>query len=120
MACCDTNGCNIVDGSGLSHENLVNARTLGNILVSISKNPSISIEFENSLPTLGKSGTLKNAHYLPSAVVLRAKTGTINGVRGLAGYIYSQRGRKYAFVIMQNNVTHTNAISLEKKLVNLI
>lgn len=114
------NGCNIVDGSGLSHENLVNARTLGNILVSISKNPSISIEFENSLPTLGKSGTLKNAHYLPSAVVLRAKTGTINGVRGLAGYIYSQRGRKYAFVIMQNNVTYPNAISLEKKLVNLI
>ena len=116
---CNTN-CFVVDGSGLSHQNLITARTLGNILVSISKTPSLSVEFENSLPTMGKSGTLKNVHYLPSSVIVRAKTGTINGVRGLAGYIYSQRGKKYSFVIMQNKVSYPNAINLEKKLINLI
>lgn len=115
-----SNGCQVVDGSGLSHQNFISARTLGRILATISKTPSISAEFESSLPTMGKSGTLKSVKYLPSSVVLRAKTGTINGVRGLAGYIYSMRGKKYVFVIMQNNVSFPNATSLEKSLVNLI
>ncbi|MGI6680828.1 MAG: D-alanyl-D-alanine carboxypeptidase/D-alanyl-D-alanine endopeptidase [Bdellovibrionota bacterium] len=112
--------CNIVDGSGLDHKNLLSAKVLGNILNAIAKSPSISAEFESSLPTMGRSGTLKKVNYLPQSVVLRAKTGTINGVRGLAGYIYSRRGKKYTFVIMQDGADYVSAVNLERKLVNLI
>ncbi len=112
--------CAIFDGSGLSHNDHVSAKTLGLALVKIARDPSISIEFENSLPTMGKNGTLKKVKFLPSSTVLRAKTGTINGVRGLAGFIYSQRGKKYVFVLMQNNTDYQSAMRLEKKIVGLI
>lgn len=112
--------CRVYDGSGLDHNDFISSKTLGNILVRISKDPSIAVEFESSLPTMSKSGTLKRIKYLPSSVILRAKTGTIDGVRGLAGYIYSQKGKKYVFVLMQNNTTYQTAMNLEKKVINLI
>jgi D-alanyl-D-alanine carboxypeptidase/D-alanyl-D-alanine-endopeptidase (penicillin-binding protein 4) len=56
------------------------------------------------LPVSGVDGTLKNI-YQSSLLKgqMRLKTGTLNGVKCLAGFITSSSGKGYRFVFMHNN-----------------
>jgi len=53
------------------------------------------------LPTGGK-GTLKNYYHTDSGYVF-AKTGSLNGVLCLSGYIYTMKNRLFEFSILVNN-----------------
>ena len=87
----------IVDGSGVSKNNIITTDFMTDYLVKQSKNEA----FKNALPTSGE-GTLRN-RMLYFKDNLRAKTGTLSDVSGIAGYITSRSGKTYAFDIMIND-----------------
>ena len=98
----------VKDGSGLSHENRLSAKLLGDLLLKIYKNPRFAGVIE-SLPDGGVNGTL-NERFIktaPNAVgLVHAKTGTLNGTVTLAGYIEAQ-DREYIFVILADRLSRT-------------
>jgi D-alanyl-D-alanine carboxypeptidase/D-alanyl-D-alanine-endopeptidase (penicillin-binding protein 4) len=95
----------IRDASGLSHDNRLSARMVMALLMRGLENQAVAPEFEGSLAVGNRSGTLRRRPMDPNGVVLRGKTGTLDGVSSLAGYVVGQSGKKYAFVVLQNAVT---------------
>ena len=95
----------IVDGSGLSSYNMINARLLLNVLRYAHSQPEIYNLLTSSLPHSGTDGTLKNRM---SGKTMRgrivAKTGSMTGVSTLAGYARATNGHTLAFVIMNQQV----------------
>jgi D-alanyl-D-alanine carboxypeptidase/D-alanyl-D-alanine-endopeptidase (penicillin-binding protein 4) len=91
----------ILDGSGLSAENLTTPSQMMQVLDFAYHHYGTSYEFISSLPIAGVDGTLK--HRMGNiARKVRAKTGTISGVVSLAGYVVSGDKEPLAFVIMIN------------------
>lgn len=100
-----------VDGSGISHENRISAQTLAQVLVTMKTNPKFAPAI-NGLPVGGISGTLQHRFIksAPQAVgLVHAKTGSINGVVSLAGYVESG-DHEYVFAIISDHLARNNAI----------
>lgn len=93
----NTEDIKIVDGSGVSKNNIITADFMSEFLVKQADCEC----FVNSLPTSGE-GTLKS-RMLYFKDNLRAKTGTLADVSAIAGYITSRSGKTYAFDIMIND-----------------
>lgn len=95
------NGMRILDGSGLSPNNLATPAQMMQVLDFAFHHDKISLDFITSLPIAGVDGTLKHrmSHL---ARKVRAKTGTISGVASLAGYTISADREPLAFVIIIN------------------
>jgi len=91
-----------IDASGLSHGNRLSARAVSRVLFEMANDVKLAPEFESSLSVAGRSGTLTEKHFGVKGLMLRAKTGTINGVSALAGYLTAANGKKYAFALLQN------------------
>ena len=89
-----------VDGSGLSRFNLFSPRDFVFLLIKF-KNEFGMDRMKRILPTGGK-GTLKNYYRADSGYVF-AKTGSLNGVLCLSGYIYTMKNRLLEFSILVNN-----------------
>ena len=100
----------VKDGSGLSHDNRVSAKLLGDLLVKIYMDPRFAGVIE-SLPDGGINGTL-NERFIktaPNAIgLVHAKTGTLNGTVTLAGYIEA-KDREYVFVVLADRLSRTNS-----------
>lgn len=96
----DNSEVKIVDGSGVSKNNLVSAKFMTDFLVAKASMPDFN-EFKNSLPKPGE-GTLEN-RMLYFKDNLHAKTGTLSDISAIAGYITTQKGKNYAFDIMIND-----------------
>jgi D-alanyl-D-alanine carboxypeptidase/D-alanyl-D-alanine-endopeptidase (penicillin-binding protein 4) len=95
----------IVDASGLSKENRVTAKIIGELLYNVRKDEKFSLLFQ-ALPISGVSGTLKDRFITtaPNAVgLVHAKTGTLNGTVTLAGYVESA-DREYVFVTLADEI----------------
>ncbi|MBI5464169.1 MAG: D-alanyl-D-alanine carboxypeptidase/D-alanyl-D-alanine-endopeptidase, partial [Ignavibacteriales bacterium] len=110
----DTMSIRLVDGSGLSHYNLITTELLTTVLKEMHRKPDIFPSFYNSLPIAGIDGTLRTRmkHTLAESN-LRAKTGSISGVSSLSGYVTTQDGELLAFSIaMQNFVLPTPSYRL--------
>ncbi len=89
------------NGVGLSRSERITAAEVGRVL-RYAYNGRYMPEYVSSLPIAGIDGTLRY-RFLGSPVVghLHGKTGTINGVDTLAGYL--QRGRqRYIVVVLEN------------------
>ncbi|MGA8265524.1 MAG: D-alanyl-D-alanine carboxypeptidase/D-alanyl-D-alanine-endopeptidase, partial [Ignavibacteriaceae bacterium] len=98
----------IVDGSGVSHYNLISSELILGILKYLYyQQPEIFQQFYDSFPIAGVDGTLKKRMtHFPAKNNLHAKTGTISGVSCLSGYVKARNGHNIAFSIMvQNYVT---------------
>lgn len=93
----------IVDGSGLSHENRLSSAVVAEVLRRASLDLESGIEFQKSLSVSEANGTLKDRRF-GNGVVVRGKTGTLDGVSSLAGIVRSQSGREVVFSIIQNGV----------------
>jgi serine-type D-Ala-D-Ala carboxypeptidase/endopeptidase (penicillin-binding protein 4) len=94
----------VVDnGSGLSRETRISARTLARLLALAFDSPLMP-ELAASLPAAGVDGTLRRAR--PTAGRAHLKTGSLRDVNGLAGYVLSASGRRYVLVAI---VQHPNA-----------
>lgn len=102
----DAQDIRIVDGSGVSKNNLMTADFMANFLVYLSEQEGFE-NIEMLLPTPSE-GTLKN-RMLYFKDNLRAKTGTLADTSAIAGYIISKRGKTYAFDIMINDAKTSSA-----------
>ncbi|MFA6045283.1 MAG: D-alanyl-D-alanine carboxypeptidase/D-alanyl-D-alanine-endopeptidase [Phycisphaerales bacterium] len=104
----------ISDGSGLSRDDAVSPLVMTRWLEAISKDKSIGDLFVASLAVPGE-GTLKS-RFLGDKVKneVHAKSGFINGVRTLSGYVESPTtGRRVAFSVMVNNVNGADSQAKE-------
>ena len=98
----DTDGLNIVDGSGLSRKNLVTPMAMAAVLQRMRTHPA-SGDFLRALPTGGTPGSTLRSRL--RGVPVRAKTGSLLAVRCLAGYVEGPRGEPLIFVILANHYT---------------
>jgi D-alanyl-D-alanine carboxypeptidase/D-alanyl-D-alanine-endopeptidase (penicillin-binding protein 4) len=91
------------DGSGLSPFNRVAAGDVVRFLAAMNRQPHAAA-WKQTLAVSGETeGTLRHRFREPEirGKVL-AKTGTINGVSTLAGYVTANSGKTYAFAILLN------------------
>lgn len=94
------------NGAGLSRMERISARHLAQLLQSAAQSP-LGAEFSASLPILGVDGSVKKRlKESPSAGQAHLKTGTLEGVKTLAGYVRSRSGREWIVVFLIN---HPNA-----------
>ncbi|MCB1961112.1 MAG: D-alanyl-D-alanine carboxypeptidase, partial [Rhodocyclaceae bacterium] len=102
----DTTGLLVDNGSGLSRTARSTARTLGELLKQAWERPFMP-EFMSSMAVAGIDGTArKRLNDSPARGTAHIKTGTLNGVRAMGGYVIDQKGARHAVVMMVN---HDNA-----------
>lgn len=94
----------IENGSGLSRVERISSEHLGQMLVS-AYNSAVMPELMASLPILGLDGTAKS-RLKDSAAQGRVhlKTGSLEGVSAVAGYVLSSENKRYVFVMMVNDI----------------
>jgi len=94
------------NGSGLSTISRISAKQLVDVLVAAYRNRKIQYDFMASLSVLGIDGTMKRwTKMAPSLTgIVYAKTGTLNSVSTLAGYVPGPDGQIVAFAIMANGL----------------
>ncbi len=98
----------IENGSGLSRIERISPATMGRMLVAAFQS-SIMPEFISSLPVAGYDGTMRRRLQARSvAGNAHIKTGTLNDVRAIAGYVLAASGKRYVVVFLIN---HSNAIA---------
>ncbi len=96
----------IENGSGLSRKERISAEHLAELLQSAAKSP-LSAEMTASLPILGVDGSVKKRLKETAATgQAHLKTGTLEGVKTIAGYVKAKSGKEYVVVFLIN---HTNA-----------
>ncbi|MGL9722465.1 serine-type D-Ala-D-Ala carboxypeptidase [Sodalis sp. (in: enterobacteria)] len=89
-----------VDGSGLSRHDLISPATMMQVLQYIGQHDQ-TLDFISMLPLAGYDGTLMYRAGLHEAGVdgkVSAKTGSLQGVYNLAGFITTASGQRMAFV----------------------
>jgi D-alanyl-D-alanine carboxypeptidase/D-alanyl-D-alanine-endopeptidase (penicillin-binding protein 4) len=94
------------DGSGLSVLNRSSAGGITDVLTVMAESPMWNYYWE-TLPEAGASDGLRRMYRTAAEGNLRAKTGTIDHVSALSGYVTSANGERLAFSIISNNVPST-------------
>ena len=94
------------NGAGLSRKERISAHHLAEILQRATHSP-FSAEMQASLPILGMDGTVKK-RFRDSEIAGYAhlKTGTLEGVKSIAGYVKAHSGKQWIVVFIVN---HPNA-----------
>ncbi|GJL33645.1 serine-type D-Ala-D-Ala carboxypeptidase [Enterobacter hormaechei] len=90
----------IADGSGLSRHNLIAPATMMQVLQFIAQHDN-ELNYISMLPLAGYDGSLQYRAGLHEAGVdgkVSAKTGSLQGVYNLAGFITTASGQRMAFV----------------------
>lgn len=105
----------IVDGSGVSHYNVVTTELLSTLLKYFyNKRPELYEILYNSFPIAGIDGTLENRMRNTLAENnVHAKTGTITGVSTLSGYVTTKIKHTLAFSIMIQNYVGSSSKAKE-------
>lgn len=98
----DTSGLNYIDGSGLSRNNLVTPISQVKFLTNLMNEKYYKTYFD-SLPIGGQTGTLKKMFMGSGNGQVFAKTGTLNKVKTLAGYMKTNSGKTLVFSLLINN-----------------
>jgi serine-type D-Ala-D-Ala carboxypeptidase/endopeptidase (penicillin-binding protein 4) len=94
------------NGAGLSRNDRISAGTLGRLLVDAWRSP-VMAEFTASMPLVASDGTMRRRlRHAGVAGQAHIKTGSLAGVRALAGYVLARDGRRFAVVFFIN---HPNA-----------
>ncbi|MCH7789358.1 MAG: D-alanyl-D-alanine carboxypeptidase/D-alanyl-D-alanine-endopeptidase [Acidobacteria bacterium] len=95
----DSDGVVVTDGSGLSPDNRLTCTYLIALLVQEGVNSPVTA----GLAVAGESGTLRD-RFIGTDVEgrLRAKTGTLNDVTALAGFLDTVRGDRFTFSFLVN------------------
>lgn len=98
----DTSDLVYMDGSGLSRNHRVTPISQVKFL-SAQMKESYYKDFFDSLPIAGQTGTLKKRFFGEAYGQVFAKTGTLNKVKTLAGYVKTRSGKTLAFSFLVNN-----------------
>ncbi|MBA3369135.1 MAG: D-alanyl-D-alanine carboxypeptidase/D-alanyl-D-alanine-endopeptidase [Geodermatophilaceae bacterium] len=105
----DTTGLTVVDGSGLSADNAVPPRLLTDLLRAVAAEDGNLdlVAISSGLPVAGYDGTLVDRYEggpTVGAGSVRAKSGTLDGVNTLAGYVVTAEGRVLAFALIADQL----------------
>ena len=99
----------IADGSGLSLYNYLTPELLGRMLRYAYNDDDIYRHLLPSLPIAGEDGTLRKRMRGSAAQGnVHAKTGTVEGVSTLSGYLTTATGNLLCFSIMNQGIRHTS------------
>lgn len=94
------------NGAGLSRKERISAQHLTELLQHATHS-RFAAELEASLPILGMDGTVKKRFKeSPLSGYAHLKTGTLDGVKSIAGYVQARSGKQYIMVFIVN---HPNA-----------
>ncbi len=114
----------LVDGSGVSHYNLVSAELMVSVLKYIYfARPELYNILYNAFPVAGVDGTLRSRMRGTAAENnVHAKTGTLSGISTLSGYVHSADGDMLAFsILIQNHVRNTaKAVYFQNEICRLL
>ncbi|BBP05813.1 D-alanyl-D-alanine carboxypeptidase [Sulfuriferula plumbiphila] len=94
------------NGSGLSRIERISPHSMAQLLLAAYSSPIFS-ELESALPIAAVDGTMKSRDKdTPLAGHAHIKTGTLEGVKTIAGYVSDKAGRRFVVVFFIND---TNA-----------
>jgi D-alanyl-D-alanine carboxypeptidase/D-alanyl-D-alanine-endopeptidase (penicillin-binding protein 4) len=108
------------NGSGLSRNERITAKNLGQLLHAAYRS-AVMPEFIASLPLVAVDGTMRRR--LTSADVAgqaHIKTGTLLGVRAIAGYVLDSNGRRVVVVFLVNHARAPSAQGVQDALLKWI
>ena len=93
------------NGSGLSRRERISAESLARLLVAADASP-VREDFVSSLAVAAMDGTVQR-RFQNGTVAGQAllKTGTLEGVRALAGYVIDNDGRRFVVVAIVNHAS---------------
>jgi D-alanyl-D-alanine carboxypeptidase/D-alanyl-D-alanine-endopeptidase (penicillin-binding protein 4) len=101
----DSTGVVVYDGSGLSRHDLVSPETIVKVLTAMQKDTAFSAYYD-AFPIAGVDGTIRTRMKgTPAENNLRGKTGTIEFVRSLSGYVDTADGERLVFSFLSNHFT---------------
>lgn len=108
----------IENGAGLSRVERIAPRNLARLLAATWQSP-YGPELASSLPIAGIDGTLKRRFGDGSPVTGRAhlKTGYLENVRAIAGYVHGPDGRTLVVVSLINHANARNAAGVQEAVV---
>ena len=112
----DTNGLVIDNGSGLSRKSRISARQMAQLL-DVAFHDAFMPEFMSSLSLLGIDGTLAT-RFKKDDLAGRShlKTGTLNRVTAIAGYMLNRKGRRLIVVIQQNGARTSKGADIQNEI----
>lgn len=91
------------NGAGLSREERISARSLARLLLAGYESPYMP-EFMSSLPISAQDGTLRQRFTgTPLEGRVHLKTGSIDYVRSMAGYVLDRHGRRVVVVSLHSH-----------------
>jgi len=116
----NTDGLVIENGSGLSRIERVTANDLGQLLIDAYKGPTMP-ELMSSLPILSLDGTLiRRLRGTPVSAKAHMKTGSINGVSAIAGYVLDAKNRRNVVVMIVNHAKASASKKAQDALINWV
>jgi D-alanyl-D-alanine carboxypeptidase/D-alanyl-D-alanine-endopeptidase (penicillin-binding protein 4) len=93
------------NGSGLSRQTRVTASTLGGLLGHAWTSPWMP-EYLASLALVGMDGTVrKHFRHAPETGHMHLKTGHLDNVAAVAGYVLARNGHTYVVTLLMNHPT---------------
>lgn len=99
----DTSGVFVENGSGLSRETRIPAGVMSEMLMAAWQHPYMP-EFIASMPLSGMDGTMRNRFRgSPLAGRMHVKTGRLDHVYAIAGYVQAKSGTRYVVVVFHND-----------------
>ncbi len=112
-----TQGIVLADGSGLSRKNRMTSRAITDLLSNMYIRFDIGADFLAALTNYASRLTHSSAYRK-----IKAKTGSLNGVSTLAGYVESKKGKVFGYALFLNNnqCGHRKADTIEDSIVTAI
>lgn len=108
------------NGSGLSRNERISAEHLAQLLVTAYQRPAMPV-FMASLPMLGLDGTIKKRLSESSSQGMAyLKTGSLEGVSSIAGYVQDMQGKRYVLVMLVNHANAAAARSIQDGLIKAV
>ena len=114
----NTRGMSVGDGSGLSESNRVSPTDICKLLTYM-KSHRYANEYYDSMSINGRDGTLRNRMKHMTGRV-HAKTGTINGVVTLSGYLALGTNKTVAFSFLVNDIKGVSVRSVQDRICSAI
>jgi D-alanyl-D-alanine carboxypeptidase/D-alanyl-D-alanine-endopeptidase (penicillin-binding protein 4) len=108
------------NGSGLSRVERISAHNLARLLL-VAQRLAVMPEYVGSLPLAAVDGTMKKR--LTGAGIAgqaHIKTGTLSGVRAIAGYVLDAKGRTMVVVCIVNHARATGAQAAQDALLKWV
>ncbi len=105
-------GSRLINGSGLFDSNRLSAQLLAEVLRYARRDQRLGPEYLASLAVAGRDGTLRTRlTKCASSATVRGKTGTLNQVVGLSGYLDVERAPEtWVFSIIVNGIDKVDLV----------